>query len=100
MFLCNDVRSNVCQRDALELRIDTNEINRAGFIRLDVTKIAVGFAADHIRQSRNERVHCAGDTSAASCLESFRDKTHGVRRVGETLELQIKLRFPAVVSLV
>ena len=51
MFLRNHVRSHICQRDAVELRIDCDKIDGARFIHLDVTQVAVGFAADHIRQS-------------------------------------------------
>ena len=51
MFLRDHIRRHVCQCDAVELRIHGDEIDRARFVHLDVTQVAVGFAADHIRQS-------------------------------------------------
>ena len=51
MFPSNHVHSYICERDAVELWIDRDEIDGTRFVHLDVTQVTVGFAADHIRQS-------------------------------------------------
>ena len=65
IFLRDDVGSHVFDRDPIELRIDRDQIDRARFLHVDVTQVAVGFVADHVRQRGNERVDRAGDAAAA-----------------------------------
>ena len=98
VFLRDDVERHVFDRDAIQLRIDRDQIERARFVHVDVMQVAVGFGTDDVRQGGDQRAHVAGDAATTFRFKTFGDKTHRVGRVGETLQLQIELGAPGVVG--
>ena len=100
IFLRDNVEGNVLDRDAVEFWIHCDEIDAARFVHLDIAQVAVGFVADHVRQSGDERADIARDTPAAFAFEAFRNETHRVSRIGESFELQIKIRVAFAIGFV
>ena len=98
IFLRDDVERDVFDCDLVELRIDCNQIDRARFVYLDITKIAASFAADHVRQCRHERADVAGNAATALAFKPFRDEAHRIGCIGESFELQVKLGVSLVVG--
>ena len=91
VFLDDEVEGDVFDGDAVELRIDCDQVDRARSLHVDVTKVAVGFVADYVRQSGDQRADVAHDTPSAFAFEAFSDKSHRVGRVGEPFQLQVKI---------
>ena len=49
VFLRNHVYGDIGERDPVELWIDRDQVDHARLVRVDVTQVAVRFAADHVR---------------------------------------------------
>ena len=92
MFLGDHVQHNVLERDAFELRIDREQIDRAGRVRVDVTQVAIGLVTDHVRESGDEHGRLAGDTATSLALEGFGEELHCVGGIGKSIEFQIEIR--------
>src|SRR5204863_7452075 len=78
--------------------IDGDQIDAAGLVHLDVTQVAVSFIADHVGQSGNKCADIARNTPPAFAFEAFRNESHRVSRIGESFELQIKIRVAFAIS--
>ena len=90
VFLRDDVGRDVLDGDAIQLWIDCDQVDYAWLVHVDVAKVAVGFVADHIRQSRDQRPDVAHHASPAFAFKAFGDESHRVSRIGEAFQLQVK----------
>src|ERR1700693_6508795 len=66
VFLRDDVERYIFDRDLVQLWINRDEVDRPRFLHVDVTKIAVGFVADHVGQRGYEAPHITGAPAARS----------------------------------
>ena len=94
----DEIENDVFNRDALELRIDRDEIETALFIRFNVVQVAVGFCPNDKWQVGYQRTFLARDTATAFRLEAFGDEAHRVGCIGKAFELQIEFSPSIVVG--
>ena len=98
IFPGDEIESDVFDRDALELRINSDEIESARFACYNVVQVAVRFCANHEWQIRNQRVFLDGNAATAVRFKSFRDEPHGVSGIGKALQLQFEFRVPVIIG--